>query len=123
MALKTMFATLKKENAKNSFGNIIAVANESAEIRDTFMEEMDTPIEVDLNDPDAEEKFKDEALNSEDMDELIDSIPETEIDDASVAVGKLTNQNIPVNPDEYIGAPMEESMLDIDVFVPDTEEE
>ena len=123
MALKTMFATLKKENAKNSFGNIIAVANESAEIRDTFMEEMDTPIEVDINDPDAEEKFKDEALNSEDMDELIDSIPETEIDDASVAVGKLTNQNIPVNPDEYIGAPMEESMLDIDVFVPDTEEE
>ena len=62
MALKTMFATLKKENAKNSFGNIIAVANESAEIRDTFMEEMDTPIEVDLNDPDAEEKFKDAIL-------------------------------------------------------------
>lgn len=123
MALKTMFASLKKENAKNSFGNIIAVANESAEIRDTFMEEMDTPIDVDLNDPDAEEKFKDAALNDDDMDSLIDSIPETEIDDAAVAVGKLTNQNVPVNPDEYIGAPMDESMMDIDVYVPDTEEE
>ena len=122
MALKTMFAALKQENAKNSFGNIIAVANESAMIRDVFMEEMEAPIDVDLNDPDAEEKFKDEALNSEDMEELINSIPETEIDDASVAVGKLTNQNVPVNPDEYIGMPLDESMADVDLLIPDTEE-
>lgn len=117
-----MFAALKQENAKNSFGNIIAVANESAMIRDVFMEEMEAPIDVDLNDPDAEEKFKDEALNSEDMEELINSIPETEIDDASVAVGKLTNQNVPVNPDEYIGMPLDESMADVDLLIPDTEE-
>lgn len=122
MALKTMFAALRQENAKNSFGNIIAVANESAMIRDVFMEEMEAPIDVDLNDPDAEEKFKDEALNSEDMEELINSIPETEIDDASVAVGKLTNQNVPVNPDEYIGMPLDESMADVDLLIPDTEE-
>ena len=122
MALKTMFAALRQENAKNSFGNIIAVANESAMIRDVFMEEMEAPINVDLNDPDAEEKFKDEALNSEDMEELINSIPETEIDDASVAVGKLTNQNVPVNPDEYVGMPLDESMADVDLLIPDTEE-
>lgn len=122
MALKTMFAALRQENAKNSFGNIIAVANESAMIRDVFMEEMEAPIDVDLNDPDAEEKFKDEALNSEDMEELINSIPETEIDDASVAVGKLTNQNVPVNPDEYVGMPLDESMADVDLLIPDTEE-
>ena len=122
MALKTMFAALRQENAKNSFGNIIAVANESAMIRDVFMEEMEAPIDVDLNDPDAEEKFKDEALNSEDMEELINSIPETEIDDASVAVGKLTNQNVPVNPDEYVGMPLDESMVDVDLLIPDTEE-
>ena len=122
MALKTMFAALRQENAKNSFGNIIAIANESAMIRDVFMEEMEAPIDVDLSDPDAEEKFKDEALNSEDMEELINSIPETEIDDASVAVGKLTNQNVPVNPDEYIGMPLDESMADVDLLIPDTEE-
>lgn len=119
MALKTMFAALKAENAKNSFGNIISVANESSIIRDTMLEEMGE-IDVDLTDPDAEEKFKDAAINEDDMDELIDKIPETEIDDAAVAVGKLTNQNVPVNDEEYIGAPMESAMEDIDVYVPDT---
>ena len=121
MALKTMFAALKKENSKNSFGNMISVANESALIRDVFMEEMDS-IDVDLTDPDAEEKFKDAALNEDEMDELIDSIPETEIDDAAVAVGKLTNQNVPVNDEEYIGAPLDEAMNAVDIYVPDTEE-
>lgn len=119
MALKTMFAALKAENAKNSFGNIISVANESSIIRDAMLEEMGE-IDVDLTDPDAEEKFKDAAINEDDMDELIDKIPETEIDDAVVAVGKLTNQNVPVNDEEYIGAPMESAMEDIDVYVPDT---
>lgn len=119
MALKTMFAALKAENAKNSFGNIISVANESSIIRDAMLEEMGE-IDVDLTDPDAEEKFKDAAINEDDMDELIDKIPETEIDDAAVAVGKLTNQNVPVNDEEYIGAPMESAMEDIDVYVPDT---
>ena len=119
MALKTMFAALKAENAKNSFGNIISVANESSIIRDAMLEEMGE-IDVDLADPDAEEKFKDAAINEDDMDELIEKIPETEIDDAAVAVGKLTNQNVPVNDEEYIGAPMESAMEDIDVYVPDT---
>ena len=119
MALKTMFAALKAENTKNSFGNIISVANESSIIRDAMLEEMGE-IDVDLTDPDAEEKFKDAAINEDDMDELIDKIPETEIDDAAVAVGKLTNQNVPVNDEEYIGAPMESAMEDIDVYVPDT---
>lgn len=119
MALKTMFAALKAENAKNSFGNIISVANESSIIRDAMLEEMGE-IDVDLTDPDAEEKFKDAAINEDDMDELIEKIPETEIDDAAVAVGKLTNQNVPVNDEEYIGAPMESAMEDIDVYVPDT---
>lgn len=122
MALKTMFETLRRENAKEGFGNMVSVANESAVIRDIMLEEMEADIDVDLNDPDAEEKFKNQALDEEEMDELIEKIPETEIDDAAIAVGKLTNQNVPIDEEEYIGAPLEEAMREINYLIPDTEE-
>lgn len=122
MALKTMFETLRRENAKEGFGNMVSVANESAVIRDIMLEEMEADIDIDLNDPDAEEKFKNQALDEEEMDELIEKIPETEIDDAAIAVGKLTNQNVPIDEEEYIGAPLEEAMREINYLIPDTEE-
>jgi hypothetical protein len=117
-----MFETLRRENAKEDFGNMVSVANESAVIRDIMLEEMEADIDVDLNDPDAEEKFKNQALDEEEMDELIEKIPETEIDDAAIAVGKLTNQNVPIDEEEYIGAPLEEAMREINYLIPDTEE-
>lgn len=122
MALKTMFETLRRENAKEGFGNMVSVANESAVIRDIMLEEMEADIDIDINDPDAEEKFKNQALDEEEMDELIEKIPETEIDDAAIAVGKLTNQNVPIDEEEYIGAPLEEAMREINYLIPDTEE-
>lgn len=122
MALKTMFESLRLQNAKDGFGNMLSVANESAVIRDIMLEEMEADIDVDLNDPDAEEKFKNEALDEEEMEDLIEKIPETEIDDAAVAVGKLTNQNVPIDEEEYIGAPLEEAMREINTLIPDTEE-
>ena len=56
------------------------------------------------------------------MGELIDNLPETEIDDAAIAVGKMTNEDVPVDPDEFIGAPMESVMQLVEKYVPDCEE-
>lgn len=125
MALKLMLGKLREENAKEGFGNLLSVHNESAIIRNAILEELDPteiPINVDLTDPDAEQQFKDEAIDNEDMDKLIDSLPETEIDDAAIAVGKMVNEDVPVDEDEFIGAPMEQTMLLVEKYIPDCEE-
>lgn len=125
MALKLMIQKLREDNAKEGFGNLLAVHTESAILRDAMLEEMDpseTPIDVDLTSPDAEEDFKDAAIDDAELGELIDNLPETEIDDAAVAVGKMTNEDVPVDPDEFIGAPMESVMQLVDKYVPDCEE-
>lgn len=125
MALKLMMKKLREENVKDGFGNLLSVHTESALIRDAILEEMDPsdiPIEVDINSPDAEEEFKDEAIDDEEMGELIDKLPETEIDDATVAVGKMTDEDVPVDDDEFVGAPMESVMMLIEKYVPDCEE-
>jgi hypothetical protein len=125
VALKLMMKKLREENVKDGFGNLLSVHTESALIRDAILEEMDPseiPIEVDINSPDAEEEFKDEAIDDEEMGELIDKLPETEIDDATVAVGKMTDEDVPVDDDEFVGAPMESVMMMIEKYVPDCEE-
>ena len=108
MALEVMYGKLREENAKEGFGNLLSVHNESAVLRDAILEELDPseePIDVDLTSPEAEDDFKDAA-----------------IDDAAIAVGKMTNEDVPVDPDEFIGAPMESVMQTIEKYVPDTEE-
>ena len=124
LALKTLFNQLRQENAKSGFGNIIAVANAAALIRDFVLEEMEkTDYEdIDLNSPDAEEDFKNQAIDDEEMDKLIEKIPESDIDEASVDAARLSNENSPVDPDDYIGAPLESVMYDIDALIPETEE-
>ena len=125
MALTLMLGKLREENAKEGFGNLLSVHNESAIIRNAILEELDPteiPINVDLTDPDAEQQFKDEAIDNEEMDKLIDSLPETEIDDATIAVGKMVNEDVPVDEDEFIGAPMEQTMLLVEKYIPDCEE-
>lgn len=122
LALKTLFNNLRMENAKDGFGNMVAVANESAQIRDILLEEMEEIENIDLSDPDAEEQFKNEAIDEEEMEKLIDNIPESEIDDSAVATARLTNQNVPVDEDEYVGAPMESVMIQIDALIPESEE-
>lgn len=119
MALKTLMNRLRQENAKDGFGNIVSVANESAIIRDLLLEEMSG--EEDLANID-EEEFKNEAIDEEEMDKLIDRIPESDIDDESVAAARLSNQDVPVDEDDYIGAPLESVMFDIDVLIPETQE-
>ena len=120
MALKIMFDSFKQEFAKDGFANIISVANENAIIRDIFLEEMsDGAIELTNQ---SEEDLKNEMLDEEEMEALIDKIPETEIDQASVAAGKLAHQDVPVDPDEYIGAPLDEAMHEIYLYIPNTEE-
>jgi hypothetical protein len=119
VALKLMMKKLREENVKDGFGNLLSVHTESALIRDAILEEMDPseiPIEVDINSPDAEEEFKDEAIDDEEMGELIDKLPETEIDDATVAVGKMTDEDVPVDDDEFVGAPMESVMMMIEKY-------
>lgn len=126
MALKLMTQKLRETNAKDGFGNLLSVHNESAMIRDSVLEELDPkefPIEVDLTAPDAEDQFKDAAIDDEEMGKLLDTIPETEIDDAAVAVGKMTNEDIPVDDDEFVGAPMESVMMLVEKYVPDCEED
>ena len=125
MALKLMLHKLREDNAKEGFANLLTVHNESAILRDALLEEMDpseAPIEVDLTSPDAENDFKDAALDDAELSELIDNLPETEIDDAAIAVGKMTNEDVPVDPDEFIGAPMESVMQLVEKYVPDCEE-
>lgn len=122
MALKTMFEALKRENSKEGFGNMVSVANESAIIRDIMLEEMDPEIDIDISDPDAEEKFKNQAIDEEEMDKLIENIPETDVDDAATAASRLTNQDVIVDEDDYIGAPLEEMLQLINTTIPDTEE-
>lgn len=124
-ALKVMYGKLREENAKEGFGNLLSVHNESAQIRDAMLEEMDpseTPIDIDITAPDAEEEFKDAAIDDDEMGKLIENIPETEIDDAAVAVGKMTNEDVPVDEDEFIGAPLESVMMLVEKYVPDCEE-
>ena len=56
MALKLMIKKLREVNAKDGFGNLLAVHTESAMIRDTILEELDpkeVPIDVDITAPDA----------------------------------------------------------------------
>lgn len=122
LALQTMFQKLRREQAKDGFGNMIAVANESAIIRDAVLEEMDVCDDINLTDPDAEEKIKNEAIDDEEMEKLIEDIPESEIDDAAIATAHLTNQNVPVDEDEYVGAPLKEMLYRIDLTIPDSEE-
>ena len=124
LALKTLFNQLRQENAKSGFGNIIAVANEAALIRDFVLEEMEKTDydDIDLNSPDAEDDFKNQAIDDEEMDKLIEKIPESDIDEASVDAARLSNENSPVDPDDYIGAPLESVMYDIDALIPETEE-
>lgn len=125
MALKLMIQKLREDNAKEGFGNLLSVHTESAILRDAMLEEMDpseTPIDVDLTSPDAEEDFKDAAIDDAELGDLIENLPETEIDDAAIAVGKMTNEDVPVDPDEFIGAPMESVMQLVDKYVPDCEE-
>jgi len=125
VALKLMTQKLREDNARDGFGNLLSVHNESAIIRDAVLEELDpaeNPIDVDITAPDAEDQFKDAAINDDEIGELIDKIPETEIDDATVAVGKMTNADIPVDDDEFIGAPMESVMQLVEKYVPDCEE-
>ena len=125
MALEVMYGKLREENAKEGFGNLLSVHNESAVLRDAILEELDPseePIDVDLTSPEAEDDFKDAAIDDAEMSDLIDKLPETEIDDAAIAVGKMTNEDVPVDPDEFIGAPMESVMQTIEKYVPDTEE-
>jgi len=125
LALKLMIQKLREDNAKEGFGNLLSVHTESAILRDAMLEEMDpseTPIDVDLTSPDAEEDFKDAAIDDAELGDLIDNLPETEIDDAAIAVGKMTNEDVPVDPDEFIGAPMESVMQLVDKYVPDCEE-
>ena len=120
-----MTQKLREDNARDGFGNLLSVHNESAIIRDAVLEELDpaeNPIDVDITAPDAEDQFKDAAINDDEIGELIDKIPETEIDDATVAVGKMTNADIPVDDDEFIGAPMESVMQLVEKYVPDCEE-
>lgn len=120
-----MIQKLREDNAKEGFGNLLSVHTESAILRDAMLEEMDpseTPIDVDLTSPDAEEDFKDAAIDDAELGDLIENLPETEIDDAAIAVGKMTNEDVPVDPDEFIGAPMESVMQLVDKYVPDCEE-
>ena len=113
MAFKTMFKKLREANIEIGFENMVAVANEAAILRDFILEEEmgEVPLEVDINDPDAEEQIKDDAIDDAELADFIDSIPETEIDDAALAAGKL---------DDYM-SPTSESLQDIDFNIPDTE--
>lgn len=117
---KTMFSRLREENARNGFGNLLAVANESAIVRDFMLEEMgETPVEVDLG-ANAEEKFKDEEIEADELEKILDKIPESELDDAAIAAGKTYNTPVP-DVESYVGGSVEEAMEDIDLYIPDTE--
>lgn len=125
-ALKLMFGKLREKNAKEGFGNLLSVHNESAQIRDTVLEELDpreVPIDIDITAPDAEDQFKDAALDDEQLSKAIDAIPETEIDDAAIAVGRMTNEDVPIDEEEFVGAPLESVMDLVEKYVPDCEEE
>ena len=125
MALKLMIKKLREVNAKDGFGNLLAVHTESAMIRDTILEELDpkeVPIDVDITAPDAEDQFKDAALDDDEVSGLIDSIPESEIDDSAAEVGQLIDDNVHEDDSEYIGESMESVMALIEKYVPDCEE-
>ena len=97
MALKLTIKKFREVNAKVGFGNLLAVHTESAMIRDTILEELDpkeVPIDVDITAPDAEDQFKDAALDDDEVSGLIDSIPESEIDDSAAEVGQLIDDNV-----------------------------
>lgn len=114
---KTMFSKLREQNARNGFGNLLAVANESAVVRDFMLEEMgETPVEVDT----APEKFKEEEIEADELEKIIEKIPETDLDDAAIAAGKTYNTPIP-DVESYVGGSVEEAMEDIDLYIPDTE--
>ena len=120
--LSSLFESFKVVKADEGFGNLVSVALEDAEVRDSIMDELGDDLIAQSEIADDEDDIKKQALEDDDMERLIDRIPETEIDDASVAAGKIANANVPVDEEEYIGAPMEEVMTQIEYMIPDTEE-
>lgn len=112
MALKTLFTALRKEKAEIGFGNMVAIANESAQIRDVMLEEMGDPLD----------EFKNEAIDDEDMEKFIESIPEDETEDIEAAVADALNMDDPVDPDDYIGDSAKKALEEACSMFPDTEE-
>ena len=119
--LSTMFEGFRTVKAEEGFGNLVSVAIEAGDVRDSMMDHLDDQL-VDDSVYMDDDDIKSHALDNDDMEQLIENIPETEIDDASIAAGKITNQNVPVDEDEYVGAPLDEAMSMIEELIPDTEE-
>lgn len=119
--LSALFENMREQHLDEGFGNIVSVMMECASIRDDFLYEMEA-CEGPECPPEDEEEVKNEALDDQLMEKIIEKIPETSIDDTAVATAKMTNQNVPVDEDEYVGAPLEATMDLINTLIPETEE-
>lgn len=119
--LSALFENMREQHLDEGFGNIVSVMMESASIRDDFLFEMGACDSPECP-PDNDDEVKNEALDDQLMEKIIDKIPETSIDDTAVATAKMTNQNVPVDEDEYVGAPLEATVDLIDTLIPESEE-
>jgi hypothetical protein len=117
-----MFARLKRDKAEEGFGNLIAVANKSAEIRDLMLEDMDAevapPMEAPVDLSPAESNPEDNDQTEEDTDDELGMIPETNIEDASAEADKVMNMNVPDNADDYVGGDQGAANAEIESVIP-----
>lgn len=117
--LETMFKGFREVKADEGFANIVGVALEAKSTRDDLLSELgDDAIDKAVVDNPDEEDIKNRALEDEEMASLIDSIPETDIDDAAIASGDVGN----IDAEDVMGAPMEATLRMCEELIPDTEE-
>lgn len=99
--LDTLFENIGKERVNESFANVISALIESSEDRDSYAND----FVITTNDV-AMDDIKNEAMEEEIMNSLLEKVPETEIDPSIVFITKNTNQIANVRDSEMIGAPI-----------------
>lgn len=125
MALKVLYDALKKEKTACGFGNMLAVANENAVIRDMMLSVMEAEDNVDTVAPETTdlEKFKDEEIANNDIEKFIDDIPEADLEEEEASAASVEAATEIDYPDDYVGARFESYLRKVDMTFPETEEE
>lgn len=118
--LETMFNNFRLVKADEGFANLVQMALEAKETRDDMLDELgDDAVDDAVTSNDDPEDIEDRVLDDEQMAELIDKIPETDIDNAAVATADTDEIT---DAEDVMGAPMEETLQMCEDLIPDTEE-
>lgn len=89
------------------YTDVLSAMIESFDTNESMLEAFSDYLEDDI------ETFKDECVEDDIMNDIVDKIPESHIDDLIPAVTKSTGDIVDVDEDEVIGTPLESTMNEI----------